>query len=187
MNNTGFIEAGEIVRSRGIQGDLIIELNLEIDTNIQLMYLDLTDGNLNNEDSKIAYNVKNFENLGNNLALVRFNEVSERSQTNFLEGKKVFIKNENFSFNTYNSDITPSKLEGYKIFDYEEKKHLGKIIGLKKVRVKYLEKTLMFVEYGNQPLPVPYEEDIIRFIDHDQKAVYINLPDEFLEVLLTKQ
>ncbi len=183
MNNTGFIEAGTIIRSQGIQGDLVIKLCMEIDSNVQLMYLDLTDADL---DNKISYNVKNFSFLDDSLILIRFSEVSGRSQASFLEGKKVFIKNEDY-LNKYGSEIYNSKLSGYKIYDHEEKKHLGKIIGLKKIRVKYLEKTLMFVEYCNQPLPIPYEEDIVKYIDHDQKEVYITLPDEFLEVLLTKQ
>lgn len=187
MNSKGFIEAGKIVRSQGIQGDLIIELCMEIDTNVQLMYLDLTEGDLNIGDSKVAYNVENFSMLDNSSALIKFREVSERSQTNFLEGKSIYVKKEGCYFDKYGNEITNSGLSGYKIFDHEEKKHLGKIIGLQKVKNKYLDRMLMVVEYGNQALPVPFEENIVRHIDHDQKAVFINLPDEFLEVLLTNQ
>ncbi len=186
MDNIEYIEVGRVLRSQGIQGELIVELLEDIKNDIKLVYIDLNDGGIDmgEGDSKVAYNIENFKLRSDGFALIRFMEISGRSQTSFLEGKTLYVAKEDCYPNSYIIDGITKGLSGYRILD-KDKKMLGKIIGFQKVRKGHIERILMVLEFDNQELPIPFDEKIIKSIDHSEKIVYVNMPFEYLEVLLT--
>src|SRR5690606_16361085 len=134
-------------------------------------------------DSKVAYNIDSLKLKDNNIAVIRFMEISGRSQASFMEGKTLYIAKEDFSGHTETSNEEVKGLYGYQIFDYQDKKYLGKVVGIKKIKKRNLERELMIIESETHQFPVPYEDEVIKSVDHKNKSIYVKMPFEFLEVL----
>ncbi len=45
---------------------------------------------------------------------------------------------------------------------------------------------LLVVKYQDRELLIPYHVGVVEYIDHQKKCVFINLPEDFLTILLLK-
>ncbi len=184
MNSKIFIKAGKIIKSQGIHGELIVKLEGPVDVELETMYIDLMENNENVESVHIAYDIEKLERLDTDTVLVKFREISDRSQTNFLSDKSIFVKRE-----SYGNLITTKHTQNYDICGYDlynqNNKYIGKISGIQNINKKIVKASLMMVTNGNQKIPVRLGKNgSIMKVDNNKKKVFAKIPEEFLEMFL---
>ncbi len=184
MSSKIFIKAGKVIKSQGIQGELVVKLEGSVDLELEAMYIDLMENNRNVESVHIAYDIEKLKRLDADTVLVKFREISDRSQTNFLNGKSIFVKRE-----SYDSLIATKHTENYDICGYDlynqNNKYIGKVSGIQNINKKSVKASLMMVTNGNQKIPVRFGENgSIIEIDNNKKKVFAKIPEEFLEMFL---
>jgi len=67
-------------------------------------------------------------------------------------------------------------ISGYSLFNGDEL--VGKVIGILERNMQ----DLLEIQVDDQTLLVPVVEDLIREVDHDEKRIYMDLPDGLLEL-----
>ncbi|MHA7877428.1 MAG: ribosome maturation factor RimM [Bacteroidota bacterium] len=170
-NTTGYIALGIIQRRQGLQGNLIIKLEHAIrdldGINSLFIQIDYT---------FVPYGVERFF-WQHRKAILKLEGVDDPQAAYSLQGQTIFIAQDTLAQLSPQGADTNTLL-GYHVVDFQE----GDLGTVKAIYTPFQQKILV-IAYQNQELLVPYHKDIVTYIDHMQRRLFVHLPHGFIQAM----
>ena len=169
MDVRDFVEVGRVVKTHGVSGELIIELDnpsiLE-DSNEPVV--------LEIEGLRVPFFIKQAQAVSAQRARVQFDCTHTEQRAKTLVGCKVFVNPDVFD-DMDDEYASPSAIVGFTVVD---KRHgeLGKVQSVENLDVN----PIMVV--GDKQTLIPFHPEFITKIDFRKRLVRVSLPDGLLEL-----
>lgn len=157
MSKASCIELGVIQRKQGLQGAVVARLHQEVprlDT-LKSLFVQIN-------HTLVPYGIEQFS-LQHGRAIIKLQGVNDATTAHDLKGCAVFIPREALP-ELSDSSAQLTQLIGYQVVGVKEG-HLGMLQDIYQPAQQYL----LAVDYHDQELLIPYHEDIVTDIDHDEK------------------
>ena len=169
MDVRDFVEVGRVVKTHGVSGELIIELDnpsiLE-DSNEPVV--------LEIEGLRVPFFIKQAQAVSAQRARVQFDCTHTEQRAKTLVGCKVFVNPDVFD-DMDDEYASPSAIVGFTVVD---KRHgeIGKVQSVENLDVN----PIMVV--GDKQTLIPFHPEFISKIDFRKRLVRVSLPDGLLEI-----
>ncbi|MBO7477399.1 MAG: 16S rRNA processing protein RimM [Salinivirgaceae bacterium] len=169
MDVKDFVEVGRVVKTHGVSGELIIELDnpsiLE-DSNEPVV--------LEIEGLRVPFFIKQAQAVSAQRARVQFDCTRTEQRAKTLVGCKVFVNPAIFD-DIDDEYASPNAIVGFSVVD---KKHgdIGKVQSVENLNVN----PIMVV--GEKQTLVPFHPEFVTKIDFRKHQVRVSLPDGLLEI-----
>jgi|TARA_B110000881_G_scaffold117487_1_gene103089 16S rRNA processing protein RimM len=162
-----YIHAGYISKQHGLRGNLLISIlpdySIKI-KNTNFLYIEM-------ESSKIPFEIEKITFSKNQTYLIVLKNYNSREKTNQFLNKKIFIDNKNIKSNNENL---------LELIDYKIVKNGIEVGFVKNFLIK--EQTILFCHIDNKEVYIPYVDNFIKKIDHKKKKLYVNIPNDLLNL-----
>ena len=162
-----YIHAGYISKQHGLRGNLLISIlpgySIKI-KNTNFLYIEM-------ESSKIPFEIEKITFSKNQTYLIVLKNYNSREKTNQFLNKKIFIDNKNIKSNNENL---------LELIDYKIVKNGIEVGFVKNFLIK--EQTILFCDIDNKEVYIPYVDNFIKKIDHKKKKLYVNIPNDLLNL-----
>ena len=162
-----YTHVGYISKQHGLRGNLLInilssyKINIK---NIQFLYIEMG-------LSKVPFEIEKIIFTKNQTYLIGLKNYNNREKTIQFINKNIFIKNKNIEFN--NEKLL--RLINYKII-----KNGIEIGFVQNFLIK--EQTILFCNIDNKEVYIPYVDNFVKKIDHKKKKLYVDLPNDLLNL-----
>lgn len=123
------------------------------------------------ESSKIPFEIEKITFSKNQTYLIVLKNYNSREKTNQFLNKKIFIDNKNIKSNNENL---------LELIDYKIVKNGIEVGFVKNFLIK--EQTILFCHIDNKEVYIPYVDNFIKKIDHKKKKLYVNIPNDLLNL-----
>jgi 16S rRNA processing protein RimM len=159
----------DVLRTFGVQGELIIRLRREAPEEINLLEpaFIIIDG------YPVPFYFKHYEARGNNKALVIFDDMETEAFAKELVGKLISVK----AKETATRHSSPFTLLNYEVLD-EKAGRIGTITAFMDIPGN----PCLQINNGDQEVLIPFREELIVKTDHKKKVVTTNLPEGLVEL-----
>jgi len=162
---------GKIVKTHGVQGQVLVKLNLDAESiikPIEVLFLETKSGNE-------PFFIENI-NLQTDKAYILFEGIKDVNAAAKLKEAKLFIDDA-----LVDDDLAVDfdKLIGYTVIE-ETIGELGPVIDI----YETAGHDLLAVEYQNKEVLIPFVEEIITDIDEDEQKITVKLPEGLLDLYL---
>lgn len=177
MQQKDCFEVGKITRTHGLQGDVIIYLDVDTPAayaSIEILLLEI-------RNQLIPYTILNFNLYKTKQAIISFEEVNSLEEAEVLQNTKLFLPLDILPKIKEEDNFYLHEVINFKVID----QHLGEL-GLIKEFVETGVQTLLNMEYKKQEVLIPMNDEIVKTINREKKELYTNLPTGLLEVYLEK-
>ena len=162
-----YIHAGYISKQHGLRGNLLISIlpdySIKI-KNTNFLYIEM-------ESSKIPFEIEKITFSKNQTYLIVLKNYNSREKTNQFLNKKIFIDKKNIKSNNENL---------LELIDYKIVKNGIEVGFVKNFLIK--EQTILFCHIDNKEVYIPYVDNFIKKIDHKKKKLYVNIPNDLLNL-----
>ena len=162
-----YTHVGYISKQHGLRGNLLInilssyKINIK---NIQFLYIEMG-------LSKVPFEIEKIIFTKNQTYLIGLKNYNNREKTIQFINKNIFIKNKNIEFN--NEKLL--RLINYKII-----KNGIEVGFVQNFLIK--EQTILFCNIDNKEVYIPYVDNFVKKIDHKKKKLYVELPNDLLNL-----
>jgi|TARA_B110000438_G_C15384705_1_gene466325 16S rRNA processing protein RimM len=162
-----YTHVGYISKQHGLRGNLLInilssyKINIK---NIQFLYIEMG-------LSKVPFEIEKIIFTKNQTYLIGLKNYNNREKTIQFINKNIFIKNKNIEFN--NEKLL--RLINYKII-----KNGIEVGFVQNFLIK--EQTILFCNIDNKEVYIPYVDNFVKKIDHKKKKLYVDLPNDLLNL-----
>lgn len=168
-----FIQIGKIATTHGIKGSLLITHGLDKKINfkgIKVLFIEET------KNSRIPWFIEGAIARNSEETIIQLEGLNSKESAHRLIRNNIWLKREDFEkIADRNSAIS---LIGYILYD--KKRALSEIEEIIEQPGQLLVKLMV----NEKEVLVPLHEEIIDHIDHNKKAVYVELPDGLLDIYL---
>lgn len=174
MDKGNALEIGIIVKTRGISGEIILEVkDSDVLKNIkESVHLDI-DGLL------VPFFIESVRIMSSNRARIQFDWIdSEKSASNLIS-RTVHIPLKELTINAEEKSFSPNLLEGFSVID---KSHGS--IGIIAQYIDQANNPLLIINNKNNEIIIPFQDDLIEKISMDDKAIHINSPEGLIDLYL---
>lgn len=169
-NDTLFI--GILVKTRGINGELILEIGDSfVFENIKEAVFVEIDGLL------VPFFVQQITPLSENRATVLFCGISNEKSTKELLNCKVFLPTKYLKSNS--EELSPSLLIGFDVID-ENYGDIGKIEQF----INQANNPLLLIKNGNNEILIPFHQSLIREINLENRTVFVDTPEGLIDLYI---
>lgn len=169
-NDTLFI--GILVKSRGINGELILEVEgTSVFENIEEAVFVEIDGLL------VPFFVQQITPLSEHRATVLFCGISDEKKTKELLNCKVFLPSKYLQNNR--KELLPSLLIGFDVID----KNYGDI-GKVQQFINQANNPLLLVKNGNNEILVPFHQALIIEMNLENRTVFVDTPEGLIDLYI---
>ena len=162
-----YTHVGYISKQHGLRGNLLINIlsNYKINIkNIQFLYIEMG-------LSKVPFEIEKIIFTKNQTYLIGLKNYNNREKTIQFINKNIFIFNKNIEFN--NEKLL--RLINYKII-----KNGIEVGFVQNFLIK--EQTILFCNIDNKEVYIPYVDNFVKKIDHKKKKLYVDLPNDLLNL-----
>lgn len=169
MDVQDFVEIGKVVKTHGVSGELIIELdNPEIleETNEPVV--------LEIEGLRVPFFIEHAQAISAQRARVMFDCTHTEQRAKTLVGCKVFVSPDLLDI-IEDDFASPNAIAGFSVID-KQKGDIGKVVSVDNLNIN----PVMVV--GDKRLLIPFHPQFISKIDFKKKVVRTNVPDGLLEI-----
>lgn len=171
MQKTSHILIGKIAAVHGVKGEVIVTHSLGKKTNFKnvkaLMIEQL-------KNSLIPYFIQSAKATLSDESIVAFEDVPTREAAKILVGKSVWLLEEDFR--ALAAKQSTIRLIGYELWN--EAVLIGKIESV----LEQPHQVLLTVLYKGQEALIPFVDEMIVSIQHDEQKLVMSLPDGLLEI-----
>ncbi|MFH0896376.1 MAG: hypothetical protein V2A54_18240 [Bacteroidota bacterium] len=161
---------GRITKLHSKSNRLLLALNQELPVNFLLsdpIFLDI-------DHSLIPFFIEEFEEVGKS-ARVSFLDYSDVSKTTRLCGIDCYLPKSLLSGKK--EKLPLEELNGYEVVDVK-----NGMIGIVAAIMDMSHHPLLSIMNGKKEILVPFVDDIVKSIDHDQHKVFIDAPDGLIDI-----
>lgn len=169
-----FIQIGKVATTHGIKGSILITHGLGQKINfkgIKALFIEET------KNSRIPWFIEGATARNNEETVVQLEGLNSKESAHRLIRNNIWLKREDFD-KIVGKDA-PISLIGYILHD--NKKPLSEIEEV----IEQPGQILVRLTVEGKEVLVPLHEEIIDHIDHNKKAVYVQLPDGLLDIYLS--
>ena len=126
--------------------------------------------------SLVPFKIKSLKNQKKNIYRISFNSIDSENKAEKLRNVEIYCEKNQLSEEDFNASET-KQLIGYKLIDIN-KKHIGEIVNI----INNYQQDLIEVMYIEKKLLIPYVDEMIIQIDHNEKVIEMELPDGILDL-----
>ncbi len=169
-----FIQIGKVATTHGINGSILIVHGLGKKTSlkgIKALFIEET------KNSRIPWFIESSTARNNEETIVHLEGLKSKEAAHRLIRNNIWLKKEDFD-KIVGKDA-PISLIGYTLYD--NKKALSEIEEI----IEQPGQILVKLTVSEKEVLVPLHEEIIDRIDHNKKAVYVQLPEGLLDIYLS--
>jgi len=171
---SGSIWLGNIAKTHGIKGQVVLRLNnlnpqdiLKMET----VFIEI-------DGLPVPFFIKEWEEKGGGSLLITFEDVHDENTARELTTCKVYIPKDELRINADPKSIIDLKfLNGFKVVDKEEG-DLGIVKDIVDIEMNPL---LRIVDNKNEYY-IPFQEEFIIKVDQKKKKLYLKVPPELLNL-----
>jgi len=169
MNITDFVEVGKVVKTHGVSGELIVELdNPEIlEETTEPVVLEI-------EGLRVPFFISHAQAISAQRARIQFDCTKTEQRAKSLVGCRLFIS-PNLLEDLDDGYTSPNALIGFKVID-KTKGEIGNILRIDSLSIN----PLMVV--GDTEILIPFHPDFVTKIDFRKRQVNINVPEGLLHI-----
>lgn len=169
MDVQDFVEIGNVIKTHGVSGELIIELD-----NPEILEETKEPVVLEIEGLRVPFFIEHAQAISAQRARVMFDCTHTEQRAKTLVGCKVFVSPD--SLDIVEDDFaSPNAISGFDVID-KKNGDLGKVQSVENLNVN----PVMVV--GEKNLLIPFHPQFISKIDFKKKIVRTNVPDGLLEI-----
>jgi len=175
MQTLRFIKAGKVSGSHGLDGGLTVVHTLNPDSSkdifkkIPHIFIEIRPG------SYVPYFIKKHKTLNPEEVWLQLEDVSDVEAARKLAGKNICL--DETLFQQINPQNISLSLIGYEITDTKAGK-LGKLEDLYETPGQVLASVI----YNGKEVLIPLVDHTLKRIDHQRKAIHVQLPEGLLEI-----
>ena len=174
MNRENALEIGIIVKTRGINGELILETkDSTIQENIKESMLIEIDGLL------VPFFINQINNVSSNRVRIIFDWVDNENKANKLVNCPAFLETKQITSKGNNETLSPSLLEGFNVVD-SIKGPIGSVLQF----IEQENNPLLIIKYERNEILIPFQDQLIQKIDPKTKTIYIDAPEGLIDLYL---
>lgn len=161
-------EVGYVKKTHGVQGELFLILDPEVAPEIEMFefLFFIVDG------LPVPFRVETVSTIGDDFAHVRFRHIQSKEQAQQFVGSKIMV---NFP-ETDNNTFTLDRLVGFQLSDTL----LGTIGNIKAID-DYGGNLVMTVEYQQQEVLIPFNEELVVNFNIENRVILMDLPSGLIE------
>jgi 16S rRNA processing protein RimM len=174
MNKETSVYIGYISKTRGLKGEIQLFFEFEDyqELDVDLIFID-HDGKL------VPYFIDQIKIHENSTAYVYLEDVDHIDKATPLLRKQVYIPQDKVPVRD-EDDFRIKDLVGYFVID-EEHGDLGTIMAIH----EYPQQQIAAVQVNDKEVLFPINDDMISFIDFDEKTITVQLPDGLIDLYLS--
>ena len=169
MDVQDFVEVGKIVKTHGVNGEVIVELDNPgiLEDTTEPVVLEI-------EGLRVPFFIKQAQAVSAQRARVQFDCTRTEQRAKTLVGCKVFVNPDVFD-DLDDEYASPSAIVGFSVVD---KKHgdIGKVLSVDNLNIN----PIMVV--GEKQTLIPFHPEFISKIDFRKRQVRVALPDGLLNL-----
>ena len=162
-----YTQIGYISKQHGLRGNLLLNLLSDYKisiTKIKYLFVEI-------KTSKVPFEICKIIFTKNQSYIIKFKNYNNRERTNQFISKNIFLEKK---YVQKNND------ELIKIINYKIIKNGTEIGEIKNFFIK--KQIILFCQIDNKEVYIPYVETFIKKIDHKKKKIYVELPNEILNI-----
>lgn len=168
-----YISLGILRKTHGVNGELVLKLRKNIKAEnikeLELVFIEIN-------EEPVPFFIESFSTFGNDGLIIQFEDIQDEKEAKTYTGNEVYIERK-FQRSIQMDDVTAEQLVGYTIKDTNHGE-IGKVDSIHDV---YDNPLLRVINQSKEYL-IPYNEDYIREIDHENKLVTMDMPEGLLEL-----
>lgn len=168
-----YFQLGRVIKVHGYKGEVVILL----DTDRPEYYATLESIFLNIDNSLVPFWIKNIH-INDNLAIVSFEDITERDEAIKLLKKEVFLPMQDLHALEEN-DFYFHEIIGFSVHD---QKHGD--IGMVEDVLERPEQELIRILKDKKEILIPLTDDMIRKVDRKNKVLHLITPDGLIDLYL---
>ncbi|MDJ1492846.1 ribosome maturation factor RimM [Cytophagaceae bacterium DM2B3-1] len=168
-------ELGYVAKTHGLKGELVIMLDVDDPDE----YEEMDSFFIQIKGQLVPYFMESY-NLQGNRAIVKLEDVNTIDAAKSLIGNKLFLPLDNLP-DLEDDQFYYHQVMGYTIVD-ETKGDLGQVDAIYDMPGH----DLLAMKYQGKEVLIPVNDEIVKKADHEQKIVYVSLPEGLLEVFLNE-
>lgn len=174
MNRTDALQVGIITKTRGISGEIILEVkDSYVLKNIkESVHLEI-DGLL------VPFFILSFQTISTTRARIIFDWVDNENKASKLVSSQVYIPTSDLKTEEQDETFSPSLLEGFEVVDQTKGS-----IGIVSQFIDQANNPLLIINSNRSEIIIPFQDDLIDNIDPDNKTIHINAPDGLIDLYL---
>lgn len=174
MKQDELFQLGKIVRTFGSKGEVVVQIDVDILSQIKEMesvYLKLN-------ESLVPFFIELFQPRSKGQAMVKFLDVDSTEDASQLAGCEIFIPmamlpkqkvSRAFSFD----------IEGFTVID-ADRGETGTVAAI----LEMPQQVLLAIDYNGKEILIPVVDEIIKNIDRKKKIIYIEAPEGLIDLYL---
>ncbi len=171
---TNALPIGFITKTRGVKGELVIELNdVNLFNNIKESLFVEIDGLM------VPFFIESKKNLQTNKISVKLQHIDNQTKAIEFIDYNVFIPQQDID--TSENDISPSLLIGFNVTD----KNYGDI-GIIEDFIDNKNNPLIAINHNNNEILLPFNQDFILSIDTENKILNIESPEGLINLYINE-
>lgn len=176
MNSEDALAIGIIVKTRGINGELILETkDSTIQENIKESLLVEIDGLL------VPFFIKQINSISATRTRIILDWVDNERKASKLVNCTVYLEAKQISNPEKPNEISPSLLEGFKVID-SKKGDIGTVLEF----IEQENNPLLIIKHQRNEILIPFQDQLITEIDQSNKTIFIETPEGLIDLYLEK-
>ena len=173
MSLENYFEIGRIIKPHGLKG----ALNIQFDVDDPAEYSEMESVLVENDSDLIPFFISTLQ-INGNKGIIKLEEINAIDEANELKKCRLFLPIETLpklnDDQFYYHDVI-----GYTITD----KIAGKLGAIKNIFTGG-NQDLIEMSYKGKDILIPIADDIVGKADHQQKQLFVDLPDGLLDIYL---
>ena len=164
---------GEVLKSFGLNGELIVKLSPDAPEKINIrepVFITI-------DGLSVPFYFKSVENKGNHKLMVIFDDMETETTAKELIGKKIYYYSKVEKHDNKGADL--SDFIGFLIIDSKQGE-LGEITDF----FDYPGNPCFQLFFNNVEIIIPVNEDLIEGVDTNKQIILLNLPEGLMDIYL---
>ncbi|MBL6648620.1 MAG: 16S rRNA processing protein RimM [Flavobacteriaceae bacterium] len=170
MKDKNLFKLGKILKPFSYKGEVSVYSTI----NLRKYSFDLIHLKINS--SIVPFKIKSLKNQKTNIYRISFDSIDSENKAEKLRNVEIYCEKNQLFEEDYNAS-EKKQLIGYKLIDIN-KKHIGEIVNI----INNYQQDLIQVIYIEKKLLIPYVDEMIIQINHDEKVIEMELPNGILDL-----
>lgn len=162
---------GQIVKPHGVNGELSFTFTTDVFDEEKTAFFILEVNGI-----YVPFFIESYRFKSNSTGLLKLEDINNEIQAKALSGTTIYLP-KTYLDKVESTDVELDYFVGFEIVDA----NAGSIGAITEVD-QTTENALFVIGYGEDEMLIPIGEDYIVEIDHDNKVLYVSLPDGLLEL-----
>ncbi|OIP84777.1 MAG: 16S rRNA processing protein RimM [Porphyromonadaceae bacterium CG2_30_38_12] len=171
IQNDEIFPIGQINKPHGVNGELTFSFTTDVFDRQEIPYFVIE-----MEGIYVPFFIEDYRIKSNSSGLLKFEDINSEEKARLFFGKTIFIPKKHLN-EVEDTEIEFDYFVGFELIDNQHGS-LGIIVEVDQTTAN----TLFVIEKQNNELLIPVGEDYINHIDHENKQIFVDLPQGLLEL-----